>query len=81
MDIDTAVTPTDQAVIESAMKHWESETCVTFRPRESLDYMWIRFRGDSQGCWSLVGRQFLRFGVGQDVSIGPGCAQVNKYMI
>lgn len=44
---------------------------------ESLDYIWIRFRTDSPGCWSLVGRQFLRFGVGQDVSIGQGCAQLH----
>ena len=72
-----SVSGDDRQVIERAMKHWERETCVTFRARESLDYMWIRFRTDSPGCWSLVGRQFLRFGVGQDVSIGQGCAQMH----
>lgn len=43
---------------------------------ELLDYAWIRFRTDAPGCWSSVGRQ-LRFGVGQDVSIGQGCAQLH----
>ncbi|KAI1305972.1 Blastula protease 10 [Halotydeus destructor] len=67
----------DRAVMEAAMAHWEQHTCLAFRPREALDYMWIRFRTDSPGCWSLVGRQFLRFGVGQDVSIGQGCGQLH----
>lgn len=57
------------------MRHWEEETCLTFKPRDGLDYMYIRFRTDQPGCWSLVGRQFLRVGVGQDLSIGKGCAQ------
>lgn len=73
----TAVTEAEKAVIESAMRHWEEETCITFRPRETLDYMYVRFRTDTPGCWSLVGRQFLRMGVGQDLSIGKGCAQVS----
>lgn len=72
-----SVSPDEREVIERAMEHWENVTCVTFRPREGLDYMWIRFRTDSPGCWSLVGRQFLRFGVGQDISIGQGCAQLH----
>lgn len=76
----SSVTPEEKAVIESAIKHWESETCLTFRQREPLDYFYLRFRTDAPGCWSLVGRQFLRFGVGQDVSIGKGCAQVSDVL-
>jgi len=57
------------------MRHWEEETCLTFKPREGLDFTYVRFRSDTPGCWSLVGRQFLRVGVGQDLSIGKGCAQ------
>lgn len=71
-----SVTPEEKSVIESAIRHWEAETCITFREREPLDYYYLRFRTDSPGCWSLVGRQFLRFAVGQDISIGKGCAQV-----
>ena len=70
-----SVTDAEKATIEAAMRHWEEETCLTFKPREGLDYMYIRFRTDTPGCWSLVGRQFLRIGVGQDLSIGKGCAQ------
>ena len=72
-----SVTPEEKNVIESAIRHWEAETCLTFREREPLDYYYLRFRTDSPGCWSLVGRQLLRIGMGQDVSIGKGCAQVH----
>lgn len=74
----SSVTPEEKSTIESALRHWEAETCITFREREPLDYYYLRFRTDSPGCWSLVGRQFLRFGVGQDLSIGKGCAQVSQ---
>lgn len=73
----SSITPDEKAVILSAIRHWESETCLTFREREPLDVYYIRFRSDAPGCWSLVGRQFLRIGVGQDISIGKGCAQVS----
>lgn len=74
----SSITPDEKAVILSAIRHWEQETCLTFREREPLDVYYLRFRSDAPGCWSLVGRQFLRIGVGQDISIGKGCAQVSS---
>lgn len=67
----------EMSVIEAAMQHWRQHTCITFRPRQANDYIFVRFRSDTQGCWSLVGRQADRIGQGQDVSIGQGCANLN----
>lgn len=70
----------EMAVIEAAMRHWSQHTCIRFRPRQANDYVFVRFRSDTQGCWSLVGRQVNSpngFGQGQDVSIGQGCANLN----
>lgn len=67
----------EMSVIEAAIQHWRQHTCLTFRQRQANDYYFIRFRSDTQGCWSLVGRQADRIGQGQDVSIGQGCANLN----
>lgn len=67
----------EMSVIEAAIQHWRQHTCLTFRQRQANDYYFIRFRSDTQGCWSLVGRQADRMGQGQDVSIGQGCANLN----
>lgn len=72
-----SINPAERAVIEAAMQHWQQHTCITFRPRQAGDYYFVRFRSDTQGCWSLVGRQADRAGQGQDVSIGAGCANLN----
>lgn len=72
-----SITQSEMMVIEAAMQHWSQHTCITFRPRQASDYIFVRFRSDTQGCWSLVGRQSDRFGQGQDVSIGQGCANLN----
>lgn len=64
-------------IIEAAMQHWRQHTCIKFRPRQPQDYFFVRFRSDTPGCWSLVGRQMDRLGQGQDVSIGQGCANLN----
>lgn len=72
-----SIKPSERSVIEAAMQHWRQHTCLTFRPRTASDYYYIRFRSDTQGCWSLVGRQTDRIGQGQDVSIGTGCANLN----
>lgn len=75
-----SITPTEMNIIEAAMRHWRQHTCVTFRPRQAHDIAFVRFRSDTQGCWSLVGRQISSpngYGQGQDVSIGPGCANLN----
>ena len=70
----------EMQVIESAMQHWQEHTCIRFRPRQAGDIAFVRFRSDTQGCWSLVGRQVNSpngYGQGQDVSIGQGCANLN----
>lgn len=72
-----SINAAERNVIEAAMQHWRQHTCITFRPRQASDYIFVRFRSDTQGCWSLVGRQSDRIGQGQDVSIGPGCANLN----
>lgn len=72
-----SINQAEMNVIEAAMNHWRQHTCITFRPRQADDYLFVRFRSDTQGCWSLVGRQTDRIGQGQDVSIGPGCANLN----
>jgi len=72
-----SITQAEMNVIESAMQHWRQHTCITFRQRQPTDYIFVRFRSDTQGCWSLVGRQADKIGQGQDVSIGPGCANLN----
>src|SRR2546421_9381735 len=38
--------------IESAMRYWESKTCIRFKYREATDNYWITFRSDSTGCYS-----------------------------
>lgn len=72
-----SITQAEMNVIEAAMQHWRQHTCITFRQRQMNDYIFVRFRSDTQGCWSLVGRQADRIGQGQDVSIGQGCANLN----
>lgn len=72
-----SITGPEMQVIEAAMQHWRQNTCLKFRPKTAGDYYFIRFRSDTQGCWSLVGRQADRAGQGQDVSIGQGCANLN----
>ena len=75
-----SITQDEMNVIEAAMQHWRQNTCLTFRPHRAGDLAFVRFRSDTQGCWSLVGRQINSpngYGQGQDVSIGPGCANLN----
>jgi len=75
-----SINQNEMAVIEAAMRHWSQHTCIRFRPRQANDFVFVRFRSDTQGCWSLVGRQVNSpngFGQGQDVSIGQGCANLN----
>ncbi|RWS29423.1 blastula protease 10-like protein, partial [Leptotrombidium deliense] len=58
------------------MHEWHKETCIRFKPKANTgsDQLFIRMRSDQDGCWSLLGRQLVKYGVGQDVSIGKGCA-------
>ncbi|GFY43782.1 protein SpAN [Trichonephila inaurata madagascariensis] len=64
-----------KTMIIGAMGEWENHTCLTFHEK-ALDYTFIRFRADKDGCWSMIGRINSIF-AGQDVSIGRGCNRTN----
>ncbi|EYB99138.1 hypothetical protein Y032_0125g1302 [Ancylostoma ceylanicum] len=56
--------------LKYAMKFWELNTCVTFRPREN-ETQYIFFTGENRGCFSSVGRDTSQ--PEQPVNIGKGC--------
>ncbi|KIH65538.1 astacin [Ancylostoma duodenale] len=56
--------------LKYAMKFWEMNTCVTFRPREN-ETQYIFFTGENRGCFSSVGRDTSQ--PEQPVNIGKGC--------
>ncbi|GBN44562.1 Zinc metalloproteinase nas-36 [Araneus ventricosus] len=62
-------------MIVGAMKEWETHTCLKFNEK-ALDFNYIRFRADKEGCWSMIGRINSIF-AGQDVSIGDRCNRTN----
>ncbi|XP_041379317.1 zinc metalloproteinase nas-36-like [Gigantopelta aegis] len=55
-------------VIESAIQHWEAETCLDFRKNACSIFKCIRFKKNS-GCYSKIGKRLF----GQTISIGTGC--------
>ncbi|KAI8515247.1 hypothetical protein Bbelb_078380, partial [Branchiostoma belcheri] len=58
-----------RSVIQSAMTHWQRNTCVRFRPRMQHDFDYVFFQR-GRTCCSFVGRT----GNGkQTLSVGPGC--------
>ncbi|BFZ15689.1 hypothetical protein BsWGS_18728 [Bradybaena similaris] len=59
----------DIAKIKSAIKEWETATCITFPPATSADHNYINFE-DGSGCSSYVG--MLNSG-NQSVSLADGC--------
>ncbi|GIY86486.1 zinc metalloproteinase dpy-31 [Caerostris darwini] len=62
-------------MILGALEKWENETCLKFTEK-AMDFNYIRFRADKEGCWSMIGRINAIF-AGQDVSIGHGCNRTN----
>lgn len=60
-----------QTTIQEAIAEFENKTCLNFVPRTN-EALFIRFVHET-GCWSSVGRQFWMTGIGQQVSLGPGC--------
>lgn len=46
----------DQETIEEALFEIKSKTCVTFRACHEQDTEFVYVRGNSTGCWSLVGK-------------------------
>lgn len=63
-----------KGVIERAMRHWEENTCVRFKPRSVFNLWYINFRTDSPGCWSQVGME-EQLGA-QTLNIGNGCERM-----
>ncbi|XP_035693893.1 tolloid-like protein 1 [Branchiostoma floridae] len=67
--IDAGFSNESRSVIQSAMTHWQRNTCVRFRPRMHQDFDYVFFQR-GRTCCSFVGRT----GNGkQTVSVGPGC--------
>ncbi|XP_035206424.1 dorsal-ventral patterning tolloid-like protein 1 [Stegodyphus dumicola] len=64
-----------KAMIVDAMGEWEKHTCLKFTEK-AIDFNYLRFRADQEGCWSMIGKINTIF-AGQDVSIGPGCNRSN----
>ncbi|KAG8184410.1 hypothetical protein JTE90_004581 [Oedothorax gibbosus] len=62
-------------MIVDAIGHWENRTCLKFTERV-IDFSYLRFRADKEGCSSMIGRINGIF-AGQDVSIGRGCNRTN----
>ncbi|KAJ6635889.1 Zinc metalloproteinase nas-15 [Pseudolycoriella hygida] len=53
-------TSSEIEIIESAMRHWESKTCVRFVPRQPTDSSYVEITPDDgtpSYCYSYVGRQ------------------------
>jgi hypothetical protein len=70
-EFDTSIQNDQSAIdlINEAIQHWESNTCLVFTPRTSeVDY--VKFFGWN-GCWAYVGKQ----GGMQPVSIGHQSSQ------
>uniref|UniRef100_A0A1I7XBJ6 Metalloendopeptidase n=1 Tax=Heterorhabditis bacteriophora TaxID=37862 RepID=A0A1I7XBJ6_HETBA len=59
--------------IMRAIRFWNQETCIEFRPR-TTEKQFVEFIGNDDGCWSTVGKDDA---LGkQVVSIGRGCEHV-----
>eukprot|EP00795_Rhopilema_esculentum_P000627 gene627-10322_t len=60
-----------KAIIESAIRHWETNTCISFVPRQS-EKEYTVFQSDGGcGCCSYVGR--MGDGEGQGVNLAGNC--------
>ncbi|XP_078694621.1 bone morphogenetic protein 1 homolog isoform X2 [Branchiostoma floridae x Branchiostoma belcheri] len=67
--VDAGFSNESRSVIQSAMTHWQRNTCVRFRPRMQHDFDYVFFQR-GRTCCSFVGRT----GNGkQTLSVGPGC--------
>lgn len=64
---------TTLSAISSAMKHWESNSCIRFIEKEETDHFWMTLRSDSTGCFSFIGRDETCKKQGQPVSLSKGC--------
>ena len=65
-------------IILSAVREFETRTCVRFRPYRKSDENWIFITSNETGCWSSVGN--LREG-GQQLNLEkPGCVYKGTVM-
>ncbi|RCN46857.1 astacin [Ancylostoma caninum] len=69
-EFDPDLPPIAVTSLKYAMKFWEVNTCVTFRPRVN-ETQYIFFTGENRGCFSSVGRDTSQ--PEQPVNIGKGC--------
>ncbi|KHJ82301.1 astacin, partial [Oesophagostomum dentatum] len=69
-EFDDNLPPVAVLSLTNAMKFWEQNTCVTFRPREN-ETQYILYTGENSGCFSTVGRDTSE--PAQPVNIGKGC--------
>lgn len=60
-----------KSTIQEAISEFENRTCLRFVKRTN-EPLFILFIHD-KGCWSAVGRQYWMTGIGQQLSLGPGC--------
>lgn len=70
----------EKTLIKSALKRWEEDTCIEFKPvvnkNQTPHYMRF-FKG--HGCWSPVG--YSMYSQSQDISIGAGCFNRGTVMV
>lgn len=70
-EYDSQLPDSFKPTIQEAIAEYENKTCVTFVQR-TTEELFIRFVHE-KGCWSAVGRQYWMTGLGQPLSLGPGC--------
>ena len=70
--ISPSFSTTRKNMIKDAIKLWEDNTCIDFRPTKSSDDDWLHFKVGS-GCSSPVGRQ----GGGNTIKLAAGCGKIS----
>ena len=75
---DSHFSPTEITAILSAIREFESKTCVRFRPYRKSDENWVFITGNENGCWSFIGNQQKG---GQQLNLqSPGCGRKGTVM-
>lgn len=70
--ISNSFSSTRKQMIRDAIKLWEDNTCINFRPTRSSDDDWLHFKTGS-GCSSPVGRQ----GGSNTIRLANGCGKIS----
>ncbi|KAK6021010.1 astacin, partial [Ostertagia ostertagi] len=69
-EFDPSLSNISELSLTNAMKFWQENTCVTFRPR-SNETQYILYTSENAGCFSTVGKDNSQ--PVQPVNIGRGC--------